>query len=151
MGRHTFILPDVGEGIVEAEITEWYVKPGDMVDDGDLIVDIMTDKATVEIPAPVAGRVVATTGEPGDMIAVGTELAVFEVEGEGNGETPVEPAVALKEDLVPTTDPEPEPEPEPKHVQEEEADKSAAATAPISVKAPTPITRAPEISRRVGH
>ena len=56
MGRHVFILPDVGEGIVEAEITEWYVKPGDKVDDGDLIVDIMTDKATVEVPSPEAGR-----------------------------------------------------------------------------------------------
>jgi len=132
MGRHVFILPDVGEGIVEAEITEWYVKPGDTVDDGDLIVDIMTDKATVEIPAPVSGRVVATTGEAGDMIAVGTKLAVFEVEGEGNGVTQVEPAVAKAKELSS------EPEPEPEVAPQDRAPKPAPAPA---------LTRAPEISR----
>lgn len=140
MGRHVFILPDVGEGIVEAEITEWYVKPGDIVDDGDLIVDIMTDKATVEIPAPVAGRVVATTGEAGDMIAVGTELAVFEVEGEGNRVARVEPAVAKAAELAPKPETEVAPQ-EPEAVQE-----PAPTPAPTPIPAPA-ITRAPEISR----
>ena len=62
MSEHVFKLPDLGEGTVEAEIVEWHVKPGDSVAEGDIIADVMTDKANVEVPAPVSGTVLRTTG-----------------------------------------------------------------------------------------
>jgi 2-oxoisovalerate dehydrogenase E2 component (dihydrolipoyl transacylase) len=78
MSEFTFKLPDLGEGLVEAEIAEWMVKPGDMVEEEDVICAVMTDKAAVELTAPVTGKVLSTTGEPGDMVAVGSPLIVFE-------------------------------------------------------------------------
>jgi 2-oxoisovalerate dehydrogenase E2 component (dihydrolipoyl transacylase) len=78
MSEYIFKLPDLGEGTVEAEIVEWHVKPGDEVKEGDVIVDIMTDKANVEVPAPVDGRVLRTSGEPGEVVAVGAELIALE-------------------------------------------------------------------------
>jgi 2-oxoisovalerate dehydrogenase E2 component (dihydrolipoyl transacylase) len=80
MSEYIFKLPDLGEGTVEAEIVEWHVKPGDAVKEGDVIVDVMTDKANVEVPAPVDGRVLRTSGEPGDIVAVGSELIALEAE-----------------------------------------------------------------------
>jgi 2-oxoisovalerate dehydrogenase E2 component (dihydrolipoyl transacylase) len=80
MSRFEFKLPDLGEGTVDAEIIEWHVRPGHRVAEDDIIVDVMTDKANIEIPSPVTGTVLETTGEPGDMIAVGTTLIVFETE-----------------------------------------------------------------------
>jgi 2-oxoisovalerate dehydrogenase E2 component (dihydrolipoyl transacylase) len=84
MGVFNFKLPDVGEGTAEAEIVGWHVKPGDVVQEDALLVDIMTDKATVEITSPVAGTVTAIHGEPGAMAPVGGVIVVFEVEGAGN-------------------------------------------------------------------
>lgn len=81
MSQFVFKLPDLGEGTVEAEIVAWRVKPGDQVSEDDVIVEVMTDKAAVEVPAPVAGRVVSVSGAPGDMVAVGAPLIVFETEG----------------------------------------------------------------------
>ncbi len=78
MSEFVFELPDLGEGLVEAEIVEWHVVIGESVTEGDLMVDVMTDKANVEVPAPITGVVLRTTGEPGDMVAVGAELAAFE-------------------------------------------------------------------------
>lgn len=78
MSRYVFKLPDLGEGTVEAELMEWHVKPGATVKEDDVIADVMTDKANVEIPSPVSGTVVATTGQPGDMIAVGSDLIIFD-------------------------------------------------------------------------
>jgi 2-oxoisovalerate dehydrogenase E2 component (dihydrolipoyl transacylase) len=78
MSRYVFKLPDLGEGTVEAEIVSWRVKPGDTVAEDDVVAEVMTEKAAVEVPAPVAGRVVSTTGAPGDMVPVGAELIVFE-------------------------------------------------------------------------
>lgn len=78
MSEFTFKLPDLGEGLVEAEIAEWMVKPGDSVQEEDVICAVMTDKAAVELTAPVSGKVLRTTGEPGDMVAVGSALIVFE-------------------------------------------------------------------------
>lgn len=80
MSRYVFKLPDLGEGTVEAEIVGWRVKPGDTVAEDDVVVEVMTEKAAVEVPAPVSGRVVSTTGEPGDRVAVGAELLVLETE-----------------------------------------------------------------------
>lgn len=84
MGRYVFKLPDVGEGTAEAEIVAWHVSIGDMVQEDQNLVDVMTDKATVEMTSPVAGRVVALSGNPGDMAAVGAPLVELEVDGAGN-------------------------------------------------------------------
>ncbi len=81
MSQFIFKMPDLGEGTVEAEIVAWHTKPGDSVTEDQTIVEVMTDKAAVEIPAPVSGRVVSITGEPGDKVAVGSPLIVFELTG----------------------------------------------------------------------
>jgi 2-oxoisovalerate dehydrogenase E2 component (dihydrolipoyl transacylase) len=78
MSRYVFKLPDLGEGTVQAEIVGWRVKPGDLVSEDDVLVEVMTEKAAVEVPAPVSGRIVATTGQPGDSVPVGSELVVIE-------------------------------------------------------------------------
>jgi 2-oxoisovalerate dehydrogenase E2 component (dihydrolipoyl transacylase) len=80
MSQFVFKMPDLGEGTVDAEIVAWHTKPGDAVAEDQLIVEVMTDKAAVEVPAPVSGRVVSITGAPGDKVAVGSPLIVFEVE-----------------------------------------------------------------------
>jgi len=85
MGRYTFTLPDIGEGIAEAEIVAWHVKVGDTVEEDGRLADMMTDKATVEMESPVSGVVVEVAGEAGDVIAIGSALVVIEVEGEGEG------------------------------------------------------------------
>ncbi len=74
MGARSIRLPDVGEGVAEAEIAEWHVKAGDLVREDQVVCAVMTDKATVEIPTPVAGTVLALGGEVGDVLAVGSEL-----------------------------------------------------------------------------
>jgi 2-oxoisovalerate dehydrogenase E2 component (dihydrolipoyl transacylase) len=79
MSQFTFKMPDLGEGTVDAEIVAWHTKPGDTVTEDQLIVEVMTDKAAVEVPAPVSGRVVSVTGAPGDKVAVGSPLIVFEL------------------------------------------------------------------------
>src|SRR5512146_802405 len=84
MGRYVFKLPDVGEGTAEAEIVAWHVKVGDTIHEDQNMVDVMTDKATVEMTSPVTGKVVALHGEPGAMAAVGSPLVELEVEGAGN-------------------------------------------------------------------
>ena len=78
VSTYSFKLPDLGEGTVEAEIVAWHVKPGDSVAEDQVIADVMTDKATVELPAPVTGRVVSLAGSAGELVAVGTEIIVFE-------------------------------------------------------------------------
>lgn len=80
MARYVFRLPDIGEGVAEAEIAAWHAKVGDVVAEEQALVDVLTDKATVEMTAPVAGRVVALHGEVGEMLAVGAPLAEFETE-----------------------------------------------------------------------
>ncbi|HEY5236946.1 MAG TPA: dihydrolipoamide acetyltransferase family protein [Rhizomicrobium sp.] len=84
MGRYIFKLPDVGEGTAEAEIVVWHVKVGDHVAEDQQLVDVMTDKATVEMTSPVAGVVVSRHGEPGEMAPVGAPLVELEIEGAGN-------------------------------------------------------------------
>jgi 2-oxoisovalerate dehydrogenase E2 component (dihydrolipoyl transacylase) len=81
MARQTVKLPDVGEGTTKAEIVAWHVKPGDTVEEDDPLVEIMTDKATVELPAPVGGKIVAIHGQIGEKRAVGSDLVELEVEG----------------------------------------------------------------------
>jgi len=116
MSEYIFNLPDLGEGLVEAEIAEWMVKVGDHVNEEDPIGAMLTDKAAVELSAPVSGRVVRLAGEVGDTIAVGSPMIVFETQDEQTDESGAAAA----------------PTPEPR--------KTAAAD---SVPPPTPISSAP--------
>jgi 2-oxoisovalerate dehydrogenase E2 component (dihydrolipoyl transacylase) len=123
MARYEFKLPDIGEGIAEAEIVAWHVKIGDAVAEDQQLADMMTDKATVEMESPVAGKVLEVAGEVGDMIPIGSVLVVIETEGEAAEPAPAAPAAAKVEDpladglveipealheVVPTTDVEPD-------------------------------------------
>jgi 2-oxoisovalerate dehydrogenase E2 component (dihydrolipoyl transacylase) len=81
MARYEFKLPDIGEGIAEAEIVAWHVKVGDEIAEDQQIADMMTDKATVEMESPVAGKVIELAGEVGDQVAIGSVLAVIETAG----------------------------------------------------------------------
>lgn len=81
MSEYIFKLPDLGEGTVESEIGEWFIKVGDQVNEEDIVGSMMTDKAAVELSAPVSGTVVKLAGEPGDIVAVGAPLVVFETDG----------------------------------------------------------------------
>ncbi|MEM7730281.1 MAG: 2-oxo acid dehydrogenase subunit E2 [Pseudomonadota bacterium] len=92
-GSYDFKLPDIGEGVVEAEITAWHVAVGDQVDEDDPLADAMTDKATIELTSPVAGTVVMVAGEEGDTLAVGATLVRFAVEGDGDA-APAEAAAS---------------------------------------------------------
>jgi len=121
MATYEFKLPDIGEGIAEAEIVAWHVAVGDVVEEDAPLADLMTDKATVEMTAPVAGRVVRLTGEVGEQVAIGSILVVFEIEGEASPEdaptpavevAPIEAAQVVKPDPVPTpVEAKPEPAP----------------------------------------
>lgn len=84
MGTHVIKMPDIGEGIAEVELSQWHVKVGDMVVEDQVLADVMTDKAMVDIPSPVHGKVIALGGQPGEVMAVGSELIRIEVEGAGN-------------------------------------------------------------------
>jgi len=84
MAVHVIKTPDIGEGIAEVELVAWHVRPGDVVIADQALADVMTDKATVEIPSPLAGKVLALGGQIGQVMAVGSELIRIEVEGAGN-------------------------------------------------------------------
>lgn len=115
MGKFTFNLPDIGEGIAEAEIVAWHVKAGDRVEEDGKIADVMTDKATVEMESPVSGVVLSVAGAEGDMIAIGSPLVVIETDGdEAAAEEPVPapvhaPVVEVVSEPAPTPAPEPAP------------------------------------------
>ena len=110
MGIHVIKMPDIGEGIAEVELAAWNVQPGDVVVEDQPLADVMTDKATVEIPSPVAGKVLALGGKAGDVLAVGTELIRIEVAGEGNLRA-VAAAPATPEPKPVPTAPPPAPKP----------------------------------------
>jgi 2-oxoisovalerate dehydrogenase E2 component (dihydrolipoyl transacylase) len=84
MGKFVFKLPDIGEGIAEAEIVAWHVAVGDRIEEDQPLADMMTDKATVEMESPVAGIVTAVAGEAGDVIAIGSMLVEIQTETEGD-------------------------------------------------------------------
>ncbi|KVA12624.1 branched-chain alpha-keto acid dehydrogenase subunit E2 [Burkholderia latens] len=84
MGIHVIKMPDIGEGIAEVELVAWHVQPGQVIAEDQPLADVMTDKAAVEIPSPVAGKVLELGGRIGEMMAVGSELIRLEVEGDGN-------------------------------------------------------------------
>ena len=132
MGKFEFKLPDIGEGVVEGEIVEWMVAVGDTVKEDDPILSVMTDKATVEIPAPCDGTVESIVGEAGDILPVGGVCIVFNVEGDGNASEPAEPA------------PEPKPEKKAKAPEKEiEAAPPAPELPPVAAApAAAPVARA---------
>lgn len=84
MSNFMFKLPDLGEGMVESEIGEWFIKVGDQVTEEDVVCTMMTDKAAVELSSPVSGTVVALAGEPGDIVAVGAALITFATDGKAS-------------------------------------------------------------------
>ncbi len=145
MAKFTFNLPDIGEGIAEAEIVAWHVKVGDRIEEDGQLADMMTDKATVEMESPVTGKVVEVAGEVGDVVAIGGMLAVIEVEGEvpddvaEENEAAVEPAPAPKsgeiEERIEVENPDP--------TDQEDAAATAedkSAPAPTPSPAPEPAT-----------
>jgi 2-oxoisovalerate dehydrogenase E2 component (dihydrolipoyl transacylase) len=101
MGLYVFKLPDVGEGTAEAEIVAWHVKVGDHVEEDQNLVDVMTDKATVEMTSPVSGTILSIHGEMGEKATVGAPLVELEVEGEGNAAGKAKPAPARKAEAKP--------------------------------------------------
>ena len=92
MGKFIFRLPDIGEGIAEAEIVAWHVKIGDRIEEDGRVADMMTDKATVEMESPVSGVVVEVAGDVGDVVAIGSPLVVIEVEGRGEADDGARPS-----------------------------------------------------------
>ena len=132
MGKFEFKLPDIGEGVVEGEIVEWMVAVGDTVKEDDPILSVMTDKATVEIPAPCDGTVASIVGEAGDILPVGGVCIVFDVEGEGNASAPSEPVAEEAPPVEEVAAP----------VAEEKAPEPAPAPAPAAPAAAAPVARA---------
>lgn len=109
MSEYVFKLPDLGEGTVESEIAEWNVKVGDMVEEEAIVGTMMTDKAAIELNSPVSGRVVRLAGEPGDVIAVGAPLVVFET-ATASADAKTQ---APEQKAAPADDEKPEPAPTP--------------------------------------
>ncbi|WP_423606367.1 dihydrolipoamide acetyltransferase family protein [Sphingomonas sp. MS122] len=135
MARFTFRLPDIGEGIAEAEIVAWHVKVGDRVEEDQQVADMMTDKATVEMESPVSGIVVELAGEVGDQVAIGAALIVVETEGDVAEAAEAAPASEEVEEQIEAETPGVE-EDSPLPAREE---SGVGTDAPAS--APTPATR----------
>ncbi|KVR49467.1 dihydrolipoamide acetyltransferase family protein [Burkholderia ubonensis] len=131
MGIHVIKMPDIGEGIAEVELVAWHVEIGQTIKEDQPLADVMTDKAAVEIPSPVSGKVLALGGRIGEMMAVGSELIRLEVEGDGN----LKPGADVREAAV------------------AEAAAGAAPAAPVasSADATHAASRAPAESRRAEH
>ncbi|MFN3790136.1 dihydrolipoamide acetyltransferase family protein [Massilia sp.] len=149
MGIHVIKMPDLGEGIAEVEVVAWHVQPGDTVKEDQVLADVMTDKATVEIPSPVAGVITSLGGAVGQSLAVGAELIRLEVEGAGNfsGEKakqePVKSAAA-------TAPAEEVAEPQLEAVAQAEGAAGAQARAPAPAAPPPKPSAAPQRSYQNG-
>ncbi|MBD8669566.1 dihydrolipoamide acetyltransferase family protein [Pseudomonas lurida] len=113
MGTHVIKMPDIGEGIAEVELSVWHVKVGDLVVEDQVLADVMTDKAMVDIPSPVHGKVISLGGEPGEVMAVGSILISIEVEGAGNTKDAPVAAEAVKAAPAPVVEAKPAPAPAP--------------------------------------
>ena len=132
MGTHVIKMPDIGEGIAEVELSQWHVKVGDLVVEDQVLADVMTDKAMVDIPSPVHGKVIALGGQPGEVMAVGSVLISIEVEGAGNLKESAAPVTAKEKATV-----------APAKVEAVVESKPAAATAPR----PAPACQGPMVAR----
>ncbi len=165
MAKFTFNMPDIGEGIAEAEIVSWHKKVGDTVHEDEEFVDMMTDKATVPMESPVTGVIVEVAGEAGDMVAIGSPLVVIEVEGEVPDDAEQEdeaaapapksaevterievenPDASDQEDAAaaaPTPTPEPAPEPS-------SAPKQATEPTPASAPSSEKVLASPAVRKR---
>ncbi|WP_209347461.1 dihydrolipoamide acetyltransferase family protein [Pontixanthobacter sp. CEM42] len=147
MTKFTFNMPDIGEGIAEAEIVSWHVKLGDTVEEDQEIVDMMTDKATVPMESPVNGTIVEIAGEEGDMVSIGAMLVVVEVEGEvpddviENAESAIheaEEAIAEAQEIISEpAPPPPAPVPAP-----------TPAPTPVEMKVDTKVLASPAVRKR---
>ncbi|TRC70603.1 2-oxo acid dehydrogenase subunit E2 [Mesorhizobium sp. WSM4307] len=138
MGEHIIKLPDVGEGVAEAELVEWHVKVGDMVREDTVLAAVMTDKATVEIPSPVDGEILWLGAEIGDTVAIGSPIVRLKVAGEGNAK----PQGDAKAEAVAAEPPAKLPTPKP---------ETAAPIAKASPKADAPEARpAPAVAKNTG-
>ena len=147
MSEYVFKLPDLGEGTVESEIGEWLVKVGDLVNEEDVIGTMMTDKAAVELSSPVTGTVVKLAGEPGDVVAVGAPLIVFDTAADAvapeaaaatTAAAPAEPETAAPE---PSAPPAADSQPDPQTLDPQTPDPNDASE-------PTRIITSPAIRRR---
>lgn len=147
MGKFEFKLPDIGEGVVEGEIVEWMVAVGDTVKEDDPILSVMTDKATVEIPAPCEGTVESIVGEAGDILPVGAVCIVFDVDGEGNAaeaSAPVADKTSPSEESSPVEEKAAEAPPAP----ELPPVPAAPAAAPVARAAGTKALASPAVRQR---
>jgi len=156
--RYEFKLPDIGEGIAEAEIVAWHVKIGDEIAEDQQIADMMTDKATVEMESPVAGKVIELAGEVGDQIAIGSVLAVIETTGADRSAEPTDdskderpladgaveatpeqakeiPVVAVDETPAPSPTPAPAPRVEPEVAEKEPSSAHVLASPAVRARA----------------
>jgi len=132
MGTHVIKMPDIGEGIAEVELSVWHVKVGDLVVEDQVLADVMTDKAMVDIPSPVHGKVIALGGVPGEVMAVGSILISIEVEGAGNVKESAQPAAAVVKE-APVAAPKVE---------------AVAASKPVAAAAPRPaVSQGPMVAR----
>ena len=142
MAKFTFNMPDIGEGIAEAEIVQWHKQVGDQISEDEEFVDMMTDKATVPMESPVNGKILEIAGGEGDMVSIGSMLVVIEVEGEVP-EDVVEEAAAATE-AAPASAPAPKDEAVEERIEVENSDASdaddalAADPQPEPLPAPTP-------------
>jgi 2-oxoisovalerate dehydrogenase E2 component (dihydrolipoyl transacylase) len=142
MGIHVIKMPDIGEGIAEVELVMWHVKVGDSVTEDMILADVMTDKATIEIPSPVHGTVAMLGGEAGQVMAVGADLIHIEVEGAGNlkagAAAPAAPAQPVAAAPVPAKAPAATPAP-----------TAPAFTAPLA-STPAPVSASARVAREAG-
>ncbi|QOQ76599.1 2-oxo acid dehydrogenase subunit E2 [Pseudomonas poae] len=130
MGTHVIKMPDIGEGIAEVELSVWHVKVGDLVVEDQVLADVMTDKAMVDIPSPVHGKVISLGGEPGEVMAVGSILISIEVEGAGNAKDV--PPVAAPAKAAPVVEAKP---------ALVESKPAPAVTKPQATQAQAPVAR----------
>ncbi|NWA00235.1 dihydrolipoamide acetyltransferase family protein [Pseudomonas gingeri] len=137
MGTHVIKMPDIGEGIAEVELSQWHVQVGDLVVEDQVLADVMTDKAMVDIPSPVHGKVISLGGQPGEVMAVGSILISIEVEGAGNlregNEAPAAKAAPAPAPVAPAPVAQPKVDSQP--VAEPAATPAVARPAPVARQA----------------
>lgn len=149
MPKFTFNLPDIGEGIAEAEIVAWHVKVGDIISEDQPLADMMTDKATVEMESPVSGVVTKVAGEAGDVIAIGAMLVEIEVAGNASNEAPDAPKAVVEPILAAVVEDENPHVPEPVVVVEEGPAPVATVPTPVQAAASDDkVTASPAVRQR---
>ncbi len=144
MGQRSIRMPDVGEGVAEAEIVEWSVKVGDVVREDQVVAAVMTDKATVEIPTPVAGTVLALGGGVGDVLAVGSELIRIDAPGMPDSLPPAPRKAAAAKPETPAPSAPAVARPGAEAAPVDEPPRAAPAPAPVASPPPRAVPSAPQ-------